>query len=740
MSIIQELKRRNVFRVGIAYAIAAWLLLQLTDVLIDLLGLAEITGKYVILLILIGFIPALIFAWAFEMTPEGLKREKDVDRTQSITPHTGRKLDFVIIGVLVIALGYFVADKFLLSSAPAPESTSQAAESSEPEQKALETIAVLPFVDMSPDGDNEYFSDGLTEELLNILAQIKELQVAGRTSSFAFKDQNEDLRSIGEKLGVKTILEGSVRKDQAGQKVRITAQLVNVENGFHLWSETYDRDLKDIFAIQDEIAHEVAAALRITLLGEDEQRLATRATTELSAYEMYLQGLQQLNGSSYSSLRSAEELFSNSVELDPAYTPARIGQTRAMLELVGTGALSRQEYIDRATPVLKDILAADPNNADALVLNASVYAFQDDPEELFLELDRALVADPRNTEALQGMGNFVFFDGDTDKGLQYLHEAERLDPYSTSVMWDLCSRYGFLMQPEKATPYCERIGTIQPDNPQQYYGLAMASRNVGNLGASQVWDIKAVQIDPEDHELPAQLATVWLDLGDMEQAEIWLQKAEEISADKTGSVAARIMLMHYREQTGLAGDLARRALLNGLDRRPGTLNTIEQMYLINVVAKGRIDEALEYYRGKTPRAFETPLSISKTGFPGTGDLIEIAYLLIQQNPDSTQAKALLEIAEGRLTSGDGKAFPWFLTSLKAKIAATKGEREKALGLLEQAFDQGLRDSWRSLVQLPVMYDNLRDDPRYLDLIAKLEAEMELQRVEAHRLIAEEFGP
>jgi hypothetical protein len=171
-----------------------------------------------------------------------------------------------------------------------------------------------------------------------------------------------------------------------------------------------------------------------------------------------------------------------------------------------------------------------------------------------------------------------------------------------------------------------------------------------------------------------------------------------------------------------------------------TLDTVEQMYLINVLAKSRIDEALEYFRGKRPRAFETPLTISKTGFSGAGDLIEIAYLLIQQNPDSTQAKALLEIAEGRLTSGDGKAFPWFLTSLKAKIAATKGERERALGLLELAFDQGLRDGWRGLIQLPVMYDNLRDDPRYLDLIAKLEADMELQRVEAHRLIAEEFGP
>jgi TolB-like protein len=322
MSFFVELKRRNVFRVGIAYAVVAWLVLQFADVVLNNVAAPEWVFSVIMLVLGIGFPVALVFAWAFEMTPEGIKREKDVDRSQSITPQTGRKLDFMIIGVLVVALAYFVADKFWLQAAgsdrPA-QAAGQAAATSGPR-----SIAVLPLVNMSSDAENEYFADGLSEELLNMLAKISELQVAGRTSSFAFKGQNQDLRGIAEKLNVDTILEGSVRKDDARQRVRITLQLINAEDGYHLWSETYDRELDDIFAIQEEIAHEVAKAMRVTLLGDDERRLAEQERTDLTAYELYLQGLQQFNDFSYASLREAERLFSQALERDPGYTPAQL--------------------------------------------------------------------------------------------------------------------------------------------------------------------------------------------------------------------------------------------------------------------------------------------------------------------------------------------------------------------------------------------------------------------------------
>ena len=306
MSFFNELKRRNVFRVAAAYVIIAWLILQIGEVLAPALHLPEWANSFLAFVLILGMPMALFLAWAYELTPEGLKREKDVDREKSITPMTGRRLDFLVIGLLVVALAYFIADKFWIQ---ARQSTSPAIAVIKEAAEGPRSIAVLPFADMSPAGDHEYFSDGLTEELLNILARIRDLQVAGRTSSFAFKGRNEDLREIGEKLNVETILEGSVRKDEARNRVRITAQLIDVENGFHLWSDTYDRELDDIFAIQEEIAGKVAGALRITLLGEEAVHIENVASTDLDAYDLYLQGRSELAKSGFVNLDRAEALF-----------------------------------------------------------------------------------------------------------------------------------------------------------------------------------------------------------------------------------------------------------------------------------------------------------------------------------------------------------------------------------------------------------------------------------------------
>jgi TolB-like protein len=225
-----ELNRRNVFRVGMAYVLVGWILLQIADVLFPALTLPEWTTRLVAGLLLLGFPLALFFAWAFELTPDGLKREADVPREESITHKTRRKLDFVVVGVLLVALTLMLVDKFVWqASESAPESFVAATS----EDKS---IAVLPFANMSDDPANEYFSDGITEELLNLLAKVPELRVIGRTSSFQFKNKNEDLRIIGEKLGVTNILEGSVRK--SGNTVRVTAQLINSSDGAHLWTET----------------------------------------------------------------------------------------------------------------------------------------------------------------------------------------------------------------------------------------------------------------------------------------------------------------------------------------------------------------------------------------------------------------------------------------------------------------------------------------------------------------------
>ena len=261
MSFIAELNRRSVFRVGAAYGIVAWLLVEVASVVLPTFEAPEWVMKVFTFLVILGFPLALNLAWAFELTPEGIKRETAVDSAESITHQTGRKLDFMIIGLLAVAVVYFAVDKFALEAEP--ERAEVTAEQVPVAERIAgeRSIAVLPFVNMSSDPEQEYFSDGLSEEILNLLAKIHDLKVIGRTSSFAFKGKNEDLRSIGQSLGVNTVLEGSVRK--SGERVRVTAQLIDVSDGAHIWSETYDRTMTDIFAVQDDVGSAIIDALHI---------------------------------------------------------------------------------------------------------------------------------------------------------------------------------------------------------------------------------------------------------------------------------------------------------------------------------------------------------------------------------------------------------------------------------------------------------------------------------------------
>ena len=307
-SVWGELKRRNVVRVAIAYAIVAWLLIEIVSTTFPILKLPEWTVTFMTVVLVIGFPVALIFAWAFELTPEGLKKEKDVDRSESITHATARKLDFTIIGVLVIAVGFLLVDKFYFS-----EGSKVADEVIATERVS---IAVLPFVNMSDDPNNEYFSEGISEEILNLLANVPELQVTSRSSAFSFKGQNVDIPTMAATLKVAHVLEGSVRK--SGDQLRITAQLIRVANDSHLWSETYDRELRNVFAIQDEIAAAVVDALQITLLGKEPK--ATETNPE--AYALYLQAQHFVRQVSAEGSRQAEKLLMQALAIDPDFAPA----------------------------------------------------------------------------------------------------------------------------------------------------------------------------------------------------------------------------------------------------------------------------------------------------------------------------------------------------------------------------------------------------------------------------------
>ena len=422
MSLIAELKRRNVFRVGVAYGIVGWMLVEVASVLLPTFGAPDWVMKAFSALVLLGFPLAVILAWAFELTPEGIKRDSAVDRADSITHMTGRRLDFVIIGLLAVAVVYFAVDKFALDTEPKrAEATTEQVSATEPAVQGENSIAVLPFVNMSSDPEQEYFSDGLSEEILNLLAKIHGLKVIGRTSSFAFKGKNEDLRVIGQALGVKTVLEGSVRK--SGDRVRVTAQLIDVSDGTHIWSETYDRTMTDIFAVQDSVASAIIDALQIHV-GAAPTR--GRPTENSEAYALFLKARATMN---ILKVHETEKLLLETIELDPMFAEAHEllaycywGQAGVTLDAVDGQRL----MYDAAARALE----IDPNLAFAQALleagNVQTYSYAREIEAL----ERVVREEPSNSGARAALIFDLLEAGYFRASLEIAERWVDLDPLS----------------------------------------------------------------------------------------------------------------------------------------------------------------------------------------------------------------------------------------------------------------------------------------------------------------------
>jgi TolB-like protein/Tfp pilus assembly protein PilF len=363
LSLFVELKRRNVLRIAGLYLVGAWLIVQVAGTVLPMFDAAAWLPRTIVVVLAIGFIPALVFAWVFEITPEGLKRESEVDRNQSQTLHTGKTLDRVIMVVLALALGYFAFDKFVLSESREVTIAEEAHQAGRREALVLsygeKSIAVLPFVDMSPDKDQEYMSDGIAEELLNLLAKIPELRVISRSSAFSFKGQNLDIPEIGKRLNVAHILEGSVRK--AGNQVRITAQLIEARSDTHLWSETYDRPLDDIFAVQDEIAGAVVAQLKLKLLDP----VPKVEATDPKAYMLYLRANQLYGQITREGYEQSIELYQQALAIDPNYAAAWDGLASSYCQQAEEGLRRPEEAYRLAREAVNKALAIDPDYAPA---------------------------------------------------------------------------------------------------------------------------------------------------------------------------------------------------------------------------------------------------------------------------------------------------------------------------------------------------------------------------------------
>jgi serine/threonine-protein kinase len=355
-----ELKRRNVYKVAVAYAVVSWLSIQAASILFPTFEAPPWAMKVFVAVLVLGFPIALIFSWAFEITPEGIKRESEVEPNKSISTHTGRKIAALTIGLAVVAAGLLAFQ--LLRGTSHQKSANQPGG---PGGISEKSIAVLPLVNTSGDPGNDYFSDGLSEEMIAVLAKIPGLKIIGRSSSFLFKGKSDDSRTIGEKLGVANLLEGSVRKQ--GDRVRIVAELISAADGRAVWSETYDRELKDVFAVQSEIAVAVTEQLKIKLLGAPAKSDAAPSNDNLTAYNALQQGTFYFGLSTEEGTRKATEFFGEAVRLDPRYALAYANLSFAWRQLAATwlGGAEANEAYAKARNAAQTALSLAPNLAAA---------------------------------------------------------------------------------------------------------------------------------------------------------------------------------------------------------------------------------------------------------------------------------------------------------------------------------------------------------------------------------------
>ncbi len=453
--VLFELKRRNLFKVGVLYVVISWLLYQVAGLVLPTLGDPPWAMPLVMFVLALGFPFALIFAWTWEITPEGLKRAKDVQIEQSITRHTGRMLDIATFCFLVVAVAVLVIDVYVLTDTGEPEfpyDTTPPAENS---------VAVLPFINMSDDPENEYFSDGLAEELLNVLARVREFKVKPRTTSFQYKGSDLGLPEIGKRLHVKHIIEGSVRRSE--NKVRITAELIDVSTDRHLWAETYERELRDIFAIQDEIAHAIVTALTVALGAGEAVAMtpAPRQTENLEAFELYLQGKHLWRQRNADALKESVARLERVIEIDPEFAQAYAVLAAAYYVMPGyVDNMDAAAAYVQAEKYAGQSLAINPESSNANAVLATIAQSRENWAAAEESYQAAIRLNPGEATPHHWYSIFLLDTGRVQEALAEILNAYDIDPNNGSIAGYTSLIYMTNDEPHRALEYAERSRDI----------------------------------------------------------------------------------------------------------------------------------------------------------------------------------------------------------------------------------------------------------------------------------------
>ena len=564
MSLIDELKRRNVFKAGAAYLALGWVVTQVTSTVAPLLHLPEWIGPVIVWIGIVGFPFVILFSWVFELTPEGLKRESAVDRSTSITHVTSRRLDYITIGLLLLAIGLFAFDRFAPHrsepAAVSPPAAAPPAASSAPSPVAAalpssgdNSIAVLPFVDMSQAKDQEFFSDGLSEELLNLLAQVPQLRVIARTSSFAFKGKEVGIADIAKSLSVAHVLEGSVRK--SGDTLRITAQLIRTADSSHLWSETFDRQMTDVFKVQDEIAAAVVAQLKVRLLPA-QQVTNSHRTANTEAYNQFLLGNQFFKRNSIEGYGLAVAAYQKAIALDPDYAVAYVGLAYAQYFAADYAATPEENVAgrERAMAAAEKSISLAPDLGEAYSARAKMRSILSwDWAGAETDYKKALALEPGSARTHRDYAQLMQSLGRLPEAIAASRKATELDPLSSGAWTNLAGIYIFSPNSyQEARAALDRALALNPEssfakitlvlvellegralealavartsgNVWSQVGVALAEYTLGHPAQSQA--ALDELITKYGHDSAYQIAEIHAWRGEVDKAFEWLERA-----------------------------------------------------------------------------------------------------------------------------------------------------------------------------------------------------------------------
>jgi TolB-like protein len=668
VSLFEELKRRNVFRVAIAYLAAVWLLLQVADIVIPVLDGPEWLLKALFFSALLGFPLAVILAWFYELTPEGIKADTDVEVGEGVR-FTGRKIDFLIIGLLVLVVGFLIIDDF-----GGPEGD--------------RSIAVLPFDNRSVgDEDAAFFADGIHDDLITLLSKLNDIRVISRTSVERFKHTNQSIQEIANTLGVTKVLEGGVRV--AGDRVRINVQLIEATTETGLWAEAYDRELTatNIFGIQSEVALNIVSRLQATLSHDERQRLIVVPTQNLEAYEAYLLGKREMTRRTISSLQTAVEQFQRATELDADFALAYVGLADTYSVLHDWGYLS----LEKARPLIRaaatKALELDSQLGEAYVSLAGLYEVEGEYAAAEAAYTRAIGLSPGYATAHSWYGLFLRWRmGRIEEAVQHAAHAVALDPAHKMIADHYLYAYGRTNDALESYRYVVAI----EENPP----------SVGDIGE------------------------VYLVLGDTAAAARWMEQAQLTDPDDLSVSKHLALLNYYRGKDDIAVDFA----LKGLEG-PFYVHTSYMLFIVRNVdlRTGRHADARLRYEQFYPDLAEEDPVVHPSNYRAAIDL----SVVLQRMGERQRSQLLLE--KSLTAIRDMPRLGLFgYGSADAEIHALQGRSEEALSALRLAVEDGWWRYWYLWTELNPNLDSIRDEPEYGAIIARLESDMaiELARVQA----------